>query len=169
MVENDLLSLLVNLLLLPQDNVPLPLNSSRLELGVLENVADDVHGGRDVLPEALGVVHGLLARGVGVEVSANVLDFELEGVLCSLRGTLEGHVFQEMGGAVVSVRLSARARVNPDTNSSRLRMRVRLGCYCEAVGKGGNLSPWAVDGCRKRPGASVLHVVVMSLLANFGR
>lgn len=91
-VKDDLLVLLVNLLLLPQDDVPLALNGRSLELRVLQNVRDDVNSLVDVLAERLGVVDGLLARRVGVEVGAQVLDLELEGVLraaastCAKRG-----------------------------------------------------------------------------------
>lgn len=86
-VEDDLLVLLVNLLLLPQDDVPLPLNSRLLQLGVLQDVGDDVDGLVNVLTERLGVVDGLLARGVCVEVGTKVLDLDLEGVLRALSST----------------------------------------------------------------------------------
>ena len=89
-IEDDLLKLLVNLLLLAEDHVPLPLDGARLELRVLQDVRDDVDSGTDVLAECLGVVDGLLSGSVGVEVGTNVLDLELEGVLSSLSGSLIG-------------------------------------------------------------------------------
>jgi hypothetical protein len=66
MVKDDLLILLVDLLLLTHDNVAFALDSRTFELGVLQDVRDDVDGLGDVLAEALRVVDRLLARGVGV-------------------------------------------------------------------------------------------------------
>lgn len=93
----------------------------------MEDVADDVDGDGDVLAEALGVVDSLLARGVGVEVCAEVLDLELECVLRAPAGALEGHVLQEVGGPVRLVGLGPRACVDPHTDGRCLRMRLRLG------------------------------------------
>lgn len=95
-IEYDLLQLLVHLLLLTQNDVALALDSRSIELGVLQDVADDVDSLRDVLPEALRVVHSLFPGRVGVQVSADILNFKLQGVLCATSGTLEGHVLQEM-------------------------------------------------------------------------
>ena len=91
-VENDLLQLLVNLLLLPEDNIPLPFDGILLQLGVLQDVRDDTDGAGHVLLESLGVVDGLLSRSVGVQVGTNVLDLELKGTLGSVLGSLESHV-----------------------------------------------------------------------------
>lgn len=60
-VENNLLELLVDLLLLTEDDITLALNGGALELGVLENVGQNVDGVRDVGVEGLGVVDGVLA------------------------------------------------------------------------------------------------------------
>jgi len=94
-VEDDLLQLLVNFLLLPEDNIPLPLDGILLQLGVLQDVRDDTDGTGHVLLERLGVVDGLLSRSVGVQVSTNVFDLELEGTLSSVLGSLESHVLSE--------------------------------------------------------------------------
>ena len=107
MVKDNLLVLLVDLLLLTHDNVALALDSAAFELRVLQDVRDDVDGLRDILAETLGVVDGLLARGVGVEVRAEVLHFELECVLGTTAGALEGHMFEEVGSTVVRFCLGA--------------------------------------------------------------
>lgn len=160
-VEDDLLELLVDLLLLAEDYVALALDGGGLELGVLEDVGDDVDGGGDVLAEALGVVDGLLARGVGVEVRANILDFELERVLCAPAGALEGHVLQEVGGPVRLVRLGPRACVYPHTDRCCLRMRLRLSGDCEAIGQRRDLGEGARDVvcCRKSPQRPLLSSI----------
>lgn len=61
MVEDNLLELLVNLLLLAQDHITLTLDGGRLELGVLEDVGEDIDGLGDIVVEGLGVVDGVLA------------------------------------------------------------------------------------------------------------
>ena len=60
-VEDNLLELLVNLLLLAQNHITLTLDGCGLELGVLEDVGEDVDGLRDIVVEGLGVVDGVLA------------------------------------------------------------------------------------------------------------
>ena len=58
-VENNLLELLVNLLLLTQDDVPLTLNGTGLQLRVLKDVCEDVDGLGDIVVEGLRVVDGV--------------------------------------------------------------------------------------------------------------
>jgi hypothetical protein len=60
-VEDDLLELFVNLLLLAKNDVALTLDGLGLELGVLENVGEDVDRVGHVRVERLGVVDGVLA------------------------------------------------------------------------------------------------------------
>lgn len=126
-VKDDFLVLLVDLLLLTEDNVALTLNGALLELAVLENITDDLDSLGDILPEALGVVHRLLAGGIGVEVRAKVLDFELKRLLRALASTLEREMLEEVGGTRSGIRLCARAGVDPHAHGRRLCAGVRLG------------------------------------------
>lgn len=150
-VEDNLLHLLVHLLLLTQDDIALPLNRRVLEFGVLQDVADDVHGLADVLAEALCVVDGLLTGSVRVEVSTEVFNLELKGVLTAFVGTLESHMFQEVGRSARLVGLRTRAGINPYTDSSRLGVRMRLGCDCQAIREGSELGSWTVHHRGERP------------------
>lgn len=105
MVENNLLELLLDLLRLPQDNIPLALNGRLLELGVLEDVGENVDGLWRVLIQRLGEVDCVFTliymsvletgkvvdparrmtnRGVGVKVSSHVLNLKLQLLLCPL-------------------------------------------------------------------------------------
>jgi hypothetical protein len=61
MVENDFLELLVDLFLLAEDDVALALDGLGLELGVLQDIGQDVDGCGDVGVERLGVVDGVFA------------------------------------------------------------------------------------------------------------
>jgi hypothetical protein len=88
MVKDDLLHLLVNLLLLAEDDITLALNGGVIQGRVLENVREDLNGLGDISLEGLGVVDGLLAGSVGVQVSTHVLDLDLEIVLAARAGTL---------------------------------------------------------------------------------
>lgn len=124
MVEDHLLHLLVDLLLLPKNHITLPLNRGIVQFRVLEDVADDVDRLSNVFAEALRVVDGLLPGGVRVQVRTKVLDLQLESMLTPLVGTLEGHMFQEVSRAVGFVCLCARAGIDPDTNGSRLCVRM---------------------------------------------
>lgn len=60
-VEDDLLKLLLNLLGLTENDVALALDGRLLELGVLENVLENVDALGNVLVEGLGEVDGVLA------------------------------------------------------------------------------------------------------------
>jgi hypothetical protein len=106
-IKDNLLELLVDLLLLPQDNITFPLYGGVLQLRVLQNVRDDVDSDGDILAETFGVVYSLFTGSVGIEVCANVFDLELEPVLCTAASSLEGHMLQEVSGAVCSVGLCA--------------------------------------------------------------
>ena len=60
-VKDDLLNLLLNLLGLPQDDVAFTLDGRLLELGVLQDIGEDVNELRNVGVEGLGKVDGVLA------------------------------------------------------------------------------------------------------------
>jgi len=60
-VENNLLELLLNLLGLAEDHIALTLDGGLLELGVLENVLEDIDALGNVLVQGLGEVDGVLA------------------------------------------------------------------------------------------------------------
>jgi hypothetical protein len=105
-VEDNLLELLVDLLLLPKDDVALALNGGLLELGVLKDIGKDLNRLSDVILERLGVVDRVLAldtplmllkivcrdqtkyRSVGVQVTTHVLNLQLQLLLGALVGAL---------------------------------------------------------------------------------
>ena len=125
-VKNDLLQLLVDLLLFPQYDVPLPFDSGRVKLGVLEDVTDNVDSRGDIFLEALGVVYGLFPRRVSVKVGTNILNLKFESVLGTTAGALESHMLEEVSGSVRDIGLRPGTRVYPDTDRSGLSVRMRL-------------------------------------------
>jgi len=64
-----------------------------------------VDGLGDVLVEGLGIVDCLLVQGVRIEVCAEVLHLKLKGVLGAMASALEGHMLEEVGGAIGCIRL----------------------------------------------------------------
>ena len=122
MIKNNFFKLLIDFLLLPQNDISFPLNSRVLEFGVLEDVADDVNSGTNVLFKTLGIVHGLFARRIRVEMSTEIFDLDFESVLISAVCTFESHVLEEVSRSVICLCLCARACVYPDADSGGLRM-----------------------------------------------
>jgi hypothetical protein len=59
-VEDDLLELLVYLFLLAENDITLAFDCLGLELGVLEDIRENVDGCGDIVVEGLGVVDGVL-------------------------------------------------------------------------------------------------------------
>jgi hypothetical protein len=156
-VENDLFQLLVNLLLFPQYNVPLPFDGRRVKFGVLEDITDNVDSLGDILFEALGVIDSLFPRRVSVEVCTNVLNLELQSVLGTTAGTLEGHVLEEVSGSVGGIVLCPGTSIYPDTDCSGLSMGVGLCSDGKAIRKGSCLGDGGeVGSCRESPQRSPL-------------
>jgi hypothetical protein len=63
-----------------------------LELGVLEDVGDDVNSLWDLLAEDLGIINHLLAQSVRIEVGTKILHLDLEDVMGATASALESHV-----------------------------------------------------------------------------
>jgi hypothetical protein len=60
-VEHDFFQLLVDFLLFAEDDIPFALDGLGLQLGVLQDVGEDVDGFRDVGVEGFGVVNGVFS------------------------------------------------------------------------------------------------------------
>ena len=78
-VEDQVVGRVVDLPDLLEDDAALLLELALVEGRALEDVADQVGGERQVGGEDAGVVGGLLARGVGVELAADGLDLLGDG------------------------------------------------------------------------------------------
>jgi hypothetical protein len=65
-------------------------------------------------------------------------------------GTLESHMFEEMGRPIRRIRFCPRACIYPDTDSSSMRIRVRLGRNREPIRECRDFGHWGVGtrgGC----------------------
>src|SRR6185312_17172600 len=87
----------------------------------------------DILLEHAGEVAGVLDRGCGVEIAADVLDGlgDLSGR--PRVGTLERHVFEHVRNAVLFDALAARAGLDPDAERGALEVRHVVGQNRDAV------------------------------------
>lgn len=119
--------------MLPQDDIPFPFNGRRVELGILEDVTNDVNSFGYILLEALGVIDSLLPRCVGVKVSTHVFNLKLQSVLGATAGTLKSHMLEEVGGSVCGISLGPGASIYPDTDGGGLSVRVRFRSYRETI------------------------------------
>ena len=104
-IENNLFQLLVDLLLLPKDDIPLTLNSRAIKLRVLKDITNNINRLSHIFPEALRIINGLFPRGVGIQMGAKVLNLQLESVLASFIRTLESHMLKEMSSTIRLVSL----------------------------------------------------------------
>jgi hypothetical protein len=82
-VEHNLLELLVDLFLLAENDITLALDGLGLELGVLEDIGEDVDGGGDVVVERLGVVDGVFALSLHQYASRTRIR---DSLACTYRG-----------------------------------------------------------------------------------
>lgn len=67
-----------NLLSLAQDDTALPGNGRRIQHGVHEDVSNDVHTLRYLVPSTAGIVGSHLTGCVGIQVRAHVLNLHLD-------------------------------------------------------------------------------------------
>ena len=139
-VENNLLELLVNLLRLAEDNVALALNSALVELGVLENVGENVDGRWNISVEGLGVVNGGLAL-YGISECCDVYSAVFDVRMCMRSSVLPCSQSRAPTAAVCGWRFPAR-HVSPSAprmpfraclNSRTLKARCSKKCAVPLV------------------------------------
>jgi hypothetical protein len=100
---------------------------------MLEDITDDIYGGRNILSEALRVVYCLLSRGVGVEMGTKVLYFELQRVLRTTASSFESHMLKEVSSAIGLVCLRPTSGIDPHADSGSLGMGLRFGGHCKTI------------------------------------
>src|SRR6185312_11305446 len=91
-----------------------------LEGRMLQDVSDDIDGERRILGKHLGVIGGLLARRIGVEMAAHLFDGLGDLAGAAPLGALEGHVLEQMRDAVDLGPLVARADIDPNAERHRV-------------------------------------------------
>ena len=138
-IEHQVVRRVLHLPDLLQDHGALARELALVEGRVLQDVGEQVDRERQIVREHARVVGGLLARGVGVQVAADVLDRLGDSARRAALGALERHVLEHVGDAVDLGRLVARADVDPDADAHRLHARHGLGRDAQAAIEGGDL------------------------------
>ena len=90
------------------------------------------------------MAHSLLTRSVRVQVSANILNLQLEALLSAPFRALESKMLKKMGNAVIMLPLVCCTSVDKHAHAARLRGRL-LRCDREAVLQSGNLCVGRVE------------------------
>ncbi len=132
-IEDDVVRRVVGGADLLQDHMLLAFQFLRIELGILQDVGENIDGQRHVVAQHPCIVGGCLDAGGGVDLTADILDFRgnLEGA--SPPGTLERHVFEQVGHSVLFVTLIAGARLDPGTKGNGFEAWKGFGGDCQAV------------------------------------
>ena len=112
-VEDDVVRRIQRLADLLQDHAALDLDLIVLEQRVQHDVGNHVQRQQDVVLQHAGVVGGHLARGVGVDVAAHILDRLGNLQRAASPRALERHVFEEMGDTVLLGALVTAAGIDP--------------------------------------------------------
>ena len=107
-----------------------------LEQRILQDVGEDIAGERHVLLQHSGEIAGVLNRGGGVQVPADILDGLGDLQRIAAGRALEGHVLEDVRDAVLGLGLAARAGLGPDAQRRTLEVRHVVGQNGHAVGQG---------------------------------
>lgn len=78
MIEDYLLQIALHFLHFTQNDGSLACNFSLAQFRVLNNIGQNLNSFGNILGQTLGIEHGLLARCVRVQVSAEVLNLQLQ-------------------------------------------------------------------------------------------
>ena len=111
---------------LGQDDLLLALEMLLVEMRRAHEIGDQLGDERQVAGQRPAVKHRLVARGPGVERSADILDRFGERARVAAAGALEHHMLDEMREAAELLRLGARADARIEAERDRLRARQRV-------------------------------------------
>src|SRR5271155_393193 len=118
-----------------EDHAPFTADVLYIKCGIEDEVAEDIHGDREMLVQNLDVEANALLGGKGVHVSTDGVDLSRNVLGGSMLGSLENHVLDEMRDAIPLRILIARSGLDPNTNRGRTDMLHLLGDYGQAVGQ----------------------------------
>ena len=145
MVEDDVVGGVGGLADFLKHHRALPDQFLAVEDRVLEHVGDEVERQRRVVVQDLGIIGRLLARRVGVELAADILDLLGDAEGGAPLGALEQHVLDEMRHAVDARGLVARADPDPAAERDRLHAGHRVGGDAQPVRQRGHADAHAAS------------------------
>ena len=146
MVEDNVIRRVIRLADLLQNHAALALQLLRHKGGIGQDIANDISGERHILLQHLAVIGGVFAGGIGVDLAPDILNLTRNGRRIPARSALEGHVFEEMRGAIHRRILMAGAGGDIGAEGDGLHPRHGLGDDGEAAGQGGDLDGIAGQG-----------------------
>ena len=114
-VEDDVVGRIVRRADLLQDDMLLALQLILVEFRIHQNVGEDVDRERHVVLQDAREERRRLDARRGIDLAADILDVGRDLPRRALARALEGHVFEQMGDAVLVVAFVARARLDPDS------------------------------------------------------
>ena len=118
-----------------QNDAPLHLHVPLVKAGGKEHVAQQIHRPVQVAVQTAGVVAGVLLGGVGVYLAADGVHLPGQVSGGAGRGALEGHMLNEVGGAVFRGQLVAGARSHKKAQGGGAHTGDALGENAGAVGQ----------------------------------
>ena len=103
-------------------------------LRIAQDVAENIHGQRHIAGQHPGIVGRALARGIGVQIPADILDLLGDLQRRAPGRALERHVLEEMGDTVLGGALVPGACIDPDPHGGRGKPRHVLCGDTETIG-----------------------------------
>ncbi len=132
-VEDDVVRRVVGSADFLQDHMLFALQLVGVEFRIGQYVGENIDGERDVVTQNAGVEGCRLDAGRGIDLAADILDFRSDLPGTAFAGTLERHVFEQMGHAMLVLTLVPRAGLDPDTEGNGFDLRKGFGGDCQAV------------------------------------
>ncbi len=136
MVEDDVVGRVARLAEFLQHHRLFALELVGVEARVADEIGDQIEAKGSVVGEQSRVEHRHVARGIGVERAADVLDLLGDDARRPRGGTLEDHVLEQVRDAVGPRLLEPRAGVDVEADRDRLDVGHRLADDADAVGEG---------------------------------
>ena len=133
-----------------QDHAAFNLDFRIFEERVQQDIGDDIKAEGHVIFQHAGVIGCHLAAGVGVDIAPHILDRLGNGEGRPALGSLERHMFKEMGNAILFAPLVAAACQNPDADRGRFQAGHRFCGNAKPVGQSVNLNAQVVIRSRIR-------------------
>ncbi len=120
-----------------QDHMTFNLDLLLVEGRVQHDVADNIQRKFHVVLQHAGVIGRHLARGIGVDIAAHILDFLGNLQRRAAFRAFERHMLQKMRDAVLFGPLMPPARHDPDARAGRFQPGHMFGDNAETVGQRG--------------------------------
>ena len=135
MIVDDVVGQVARLAQLLQHDILLAGEVASVEMRLADEIGDQLDAEFEMFAEQPGLEGGLVARRIGVEIAADILDRLGDLARVAATGALEHHMLEQVGEAVGARLLVPRAAIGMQADRDRLDARHRIGGDGEAIGK----------------------------------